>query len=439
MPLATVRRNWHKVVAMKKLGVLAATAIFLLSFPFFAQGATKSIAQIPMTLVTKLSASNQSVGMVVKGKMIYLIGNVTGVASTDGFVQALDVTGTVQWSLPLDNGSNEIATAATIDSAGNIWVIGSAQTPTATPTPSASPSTTQSASPTPSASATPSATALNPDAITIDPVTPMRKDLTSLILWKISPAGSLVATYSTEIGVPFLVRNAIFANHLINVVGIISTTSGHAGFLIQSDLSGTFGKPIQVGNSDTELHAIARKSDGSLVLMGSSSETIAKQPRKGLRDGIIVAVRQPGIISSVVRSFNTSSARTWQSSTSSLFLGGDALAGKKGEAVVTKFGSTLLPVWTIRFASSGPALVADGLASHFMLFSSIGPIAGINGWKPRSSAALTLVFDAKGALKGVYGAPAITTPMAVGYSTELGIVVLGRGPAGVSIFHVLPR
>jgi len=437
LPLETVRRNWHKVAAMKRLGVLATTAIFLLSFPFFAQGATKSIAQIPMTLITALSSSNQSVGMVVKGKMIYLIGNVTGVASTDGFVQALDVTGAVQWSLPLDNGSNEIATAATIDSGGNIWVVGSAQTPTATPTPSTTPS--GSPTPAPSVSAIPSATALNPDAIAINPVPPMRKDLTSLILWKISPAGSLVATYSTEIGVPFLVRNAIFANHLINVVGIISTTSGHAGFLIQSDPSGTFGKPILVGNSDTELNAITRKSDGSLVLMGSSSETIAKQPRKGLRDGIIVAMRQPGIISSVVRSSNTSSARTWQSSTSSLFLGGDALAGKKGEAVVTKFGSTLLPAWTIRFASSGPALTADAPASHFMLFSSTGPIGGINGWKPRSSAALTLVLDAKGALKGVYGAPAIATPMAIGYSTELGIVVLGRGPAGVSIFHALPR
>lgn len=426
---------------MRKIGIVAAVAIISFSSPFFAQGATKTITQTPMTLITTLSSSDQTINMVVKGKAIYLIGTVTGVVSTDGFVQALDSAGTVQWSLPLDNGSNEIATAATFDSAGNLWVVGSAQTPniSTSPSPTASPTTSISPTPTSTLTATPVPTILNPDAVTLDPSIPMRKDLTSLTLWKVSPAGVLLATYSAELGVPILVRGATFANNMIAMVGIISTSTGHAGFLIQSDLNGAIGKPLFVGNVDTELNAVVKRSDGSLVLLGSSSETIVKQPRKGVKDGIIVLASQLGKISSVVRSSNLASTRSWQSATNSFFLGGDAVAAGKKEAVVTKFSTTFTPTWTLRFASSGPALTADSSTSHFLFFPSVGPITGIKGWKPSKSSALTLGFDSKGALNGVYGALPIATPMAIGYSRDLGIVVLGRGPTGVSIFHALPR
>lgn len=424
---------------MRKLGILAAIAVFSISTPLLAQGATKTVTQTPMTLIASLSPSDQTVGMVVKGKTIYLIGTVTGVVSTDGFVQALDSTGAVQWSLPLDNGSNEIATAATFDSSGNIWVVGSAQTPNTSPSPSASPSPTDSVSASPSATPTSTSTILNPDGITADPLVPMRKDVTSLALWKISPAGVLLATYATEIGSPFLVRGAIFANNSIALVGIIATATGHAGFLIQSDLNGSVAKPILVGKADTELNALAKKSDGSLVLLGSSSETIAKQVRKGVKDGIIVVMSQLGKISSVVRSSNSASTRSWQSGTSSFFLGGDALGTGKKEAVVTKFASTFVPTWTMRFLSPGPALTVDSPTSHFFLFPSVGAVTGIKGWKPSKASALTLSLDSKGVLNGAYGALPIATPMAIGYSRDLGVVVLGRGPTGVSIFHALPR
>lgn len=424
---------------MRKLGVLAAIAVFSVTSALLAQGATKSVSQTPMTLIATLSPSSQTVGMVVKGKTIYLIGTVTGVVSTDGYIQALDSTGTILWSLPLDNGSNEIATAATFDSAGNLWVVGSAQTTNTTFSPSPSPSPTETVSTSPSAPPTPTPTVLNPDGITVDPLVPMRRDLSSLALWKISPTGVLLATYATEIGSAFLVRSAIFANNSIAVVGIIATPSGRAGFLIQSDLNGSFSKPVLVGKSDTVLNALTKKSDGSLVLMGSSSETIAKQGRKGIHDAISVVMSAAGKLTSVLRSSNTASNRSWQSGTTSFFLGGEALDSTKQEAVVTKFASTFVPTWTMRFASSGPALTVDGPASHFFLFPSVGAVAGIKGWKPSKSAALMLSLDSKGALNGAYGALPISTPMAIGYSRELGIVVLGRGPTGVSVFHTLPR
>lgn len=426
---------------MKKLSVIVSSALLLAAFPLLAQGATKTIVQTPMTAIAKLSTSDQTVGMVVRGKTIYLIGTVTGVVSTDGFVQALDSFGNVQWSLPLDNGSNEIATAATFDSAGNIWVVGSAQTRQISPSPSASPSPSDSATATAATTPTPTPTptVLNPDGVTIDPLVPMRRDLTSLAVWKVSPSGTLLATYTAELGSAFLVRGVIATNISIAVVGIISTSSGHAGLVVQADLSGTFGKPIIVGKTDTELNALAKKSDGSLVLLGSSSETIARQRRKGNKDGIIIVMSSTGKISSLVRSSNSASTRSWQSGTNSLFLGGDAVGKAKSEAVVTKFGSTLVPSWTMRFDSSGPALTADSSTSHFLLFPSVGAIAGVKGWKPNKASALTLSLDSKGALNGAYGASSIATPMAIGYSRDLGVVVLGRGPTGVSVFHALPR
>lgn len=267
----------------------------------------------------------------------------------------------------------------------------------------------------------------------------MRKDLTSLILWKVSPAGALLGTYESEIGAPFLIRSAVFANGNIDVVGQISTPSGHAGLFVQSDLAGTFSTPVLIGKSDTELNALAKKSDGSLLLLGSSSENLAKQKLKGIKDGILALLSPAGKIASVVRSSNVSSTRSWVSTTNSFFLGGDASSPGKKEAVVTKFSSVLRPSWTMRFSSASPAFTADSSTSHFLLFSSVGPIAGIKGWKPAKASVLLVGLDSKGGLIGAYGASALSVPMAIGYSRELGIVVLGRGPTGVSIFHVLPR
>lgn len=412
---------------MRKLGIFAVIAFLTASSTLFAQGAAKPISQTPMTLVATLSNSDQIVGMVVKGKMIYLIGTVTGVVSTDGYVQALDSVGNVQWSLPLDNGSNEIATAATFDSRGNLWVVGSAQGATLP--------TSDTATVTP----LPSPTTLNPDGITADPVAPMRKDLTALTFWKISPSGVLLSTYSKDLLAPFLVRAAIFANNAINVAGIIATPAGHAGFLLQSDLAGSISKPALFGKSDTELNALARRSDGSLVLLGSSSETLASQSRKSIKDAIVIVISSAGKISSVLRSFNAASTRSWQSATNSYFFGGDVIGSGAGAAVVTKFASTLVPTWTMRFASTGPALTADSPTSHFLAFSSNRAVAGVTGWKPGKNSVVTLSLDSKGALNGAFGALPISSPIALGFSRELGVVLLGLSATGVSVFHTLPR
>lgn len=419
---------------MKRLPLFLVPLVLTIMIPVVADGATKSITVAPMTLVTRLTGTDQTLGMLVKGKVIYLFGTAIGLTSSDGsdgFLQAMSGEGVVQWSLPLNGAQDEIATAATLDAAGNIWVVGSsgmAQS-AVTPKPNSTLATSDTATSAP----------LNPDGVALDPVVPLRPDLTSLVLWKVSRAGLLLATYRNQMNQPVLARSAFATTNGINIAGVISTSSGSAGFLSRSDSGGVFSKTILIGKSDTAINAQIGKSDGSLILFGSSGETVGVAKLKGVRDGIIVPVSISGKVGTVIRSSNTMSTRTWQSATSSLFLGGYAITGSKKEAVVTKYGSKFLPTWTMRFSAAGAALTSSSPTSSFLLFSSTTAITGIKGWKPGKPTALTLAFAAKGALTGAYGASAISIPMAIGYSRDLGVVVLGRGNLGVSIFHTLTR
>ena len=444
---------------MRKLSLILLPLTFFLSFPVIAQGVLPSFSVKPMPLLAKVSGNDQISGMLVKGKIIYLFGNITGVASTDGYIQAIngaEGTGLVQWSLLLDSGQNDIATAATSDLAGNIWVLGSSvtsssSTPTATPTPTLNPSATPTPTPTPTAtptptlnpSATPTPTApatsvaptLNPDSVQVDLATGMRRDLTSVILWKIPRTGTLLGTFSVEMKRPVLVRSVISTPTGIAFAGILAAPTGFAGFYATSDLNGVIGKPLVIGKVDTELNALAKMTKGSVALFGASSESLAGTKLVGIRDGIISTIAGPGILGKVIRSSNVKSARSWQSASGKFFLGGDALTSGKMEAVVTKFSSAMRPTWTLRYPSSTPAITADGVTSYFALFSPTSAIPRIKGAKVGNS--LTLAFDPKGALTGAYGVTG--QPISMGFSQELGLVVLSRGTLGVSIFHALTR
>ena len=446
---------------MRKFSFFLLPLMFVLSFPVMAQGVLPTFSVKPIPLLTKLLGSDQISGMLVKGKIIYLFGNITGVASTDGYLQAIDGSagnGLVQWSLPLDTGQNEIATAASADLAGNIWVLGSAVTPsaltpTAAPTPTLNPSATPTLTPTPTPTptatptpilnptATPTARAtsvaptLNPDSVQVDLATGMRRDLTSVILWKISRTGTLLGTFSVEMKRPVLVRSVISTSTGIAFAGILAMPNGFAGFYATSDLNGVIGKPLIVGKVDTELNALAKMTNGSVALFGASSESLAGTKLVGIRDGIISSIAGPGIMGNVIRSSNAKSARSWQGASGKFFLGGDALTSGKMEAVVTKFSSALRPTWTLRYPSSTPAITADGVTSYFALFSPTSAIPRIKGAKVGSS--LTLAFDSKGALTGAYGVTG--QPISMGFSRELGLVVLSRSALGVSIFHALTR
>lgn len=414
------------MMLIRKASPFLVLAILLASIPMVAQGQTPAVMVQPMKLLTALSATDQTYGMLVRSKSVYLYGNMTGVVSTDGYVQALDQMGQVQWSLALDTGQNEIATAATIDTRGSIWVLGSSATAN-TPIPSD----------TSTATAAPPVTVLNPAAVQVEPTPALRPDLTNVVAWKISRSGNLLGTYTLAMNRPVLVRSAISTPAGIAFVGITATNSGSTGFYATSDLSGLMSKAIFLGKVDTELNALVKMGQNAVGIFGASSEPISGTKLLGKRDGIIASVSLTGKLGKVIRSSNSQSARSWQSATKSLFLGGDAVTGGRTEAVVTKFSATFLPVWTTRYPASSPAMTADGIISRFALFSSTSLIKGVKGWNPAKGGSLVMGFNPKGAITAAYRVAG--TPMAIGFTRDLGLVVLVRGPLGVSIFHTLTR
>jgi len=392
-----------------------------------ASAATPLISVKPMSLIARVDAGESAQGILVKKSIVYVFGT-TGVdASTasgtsDGFVRAFDKAGTQLWNVALDTGGDDIATAAALDPFGNIWVAGSSALPS-----QASDPVNSSAS-----------FALNPDSVTAVPKIPLRADPNLVTTWLISPSGELISTFSKDVGRSVLIKGISASAATISVVGVALTTLGSAGFFIQSTRRGVFGKLSIIGQRNTEINAIV-KSGKNLLLLGSSSETLFGKTRSGIRDAIIARYTSEGTFVSILRSFNTGASRTWQSGTSTYLISGDAIVGSKSEAVLTKYTSAFSPTWTVRYPSSGPAVTVDSTSGHITAFSSSSAITGIKSWKPSKPQVISLAFDRSGRITGAFSAKGMVSPIFVGYSAELGAVLLARGPAGVSIFHALTR
>lgn len=408
---------------MKKFLFFALITIFSLSTQAI-YAAPKPVVARTLTPMFTLAENEKPVGFIVSGKTISFFGTSLGANTTDGFIKAVDETGMTKWESTLDSGVDEIATVAIKNSAGDTWIVGSSAKPLITET----------------ATVLPTITALNPDSVTAEAQIPLRNDLTQVIAWKVSSSGQLLQTLTYDMGSPVVVRAAISTDFGIAVVGTYVTDQGNAGFVLQSSLNGFLSKPLSIGKTDTELNALSRNPDNSLIVFGSSTETISGKKLMGLRDGMIANVSATGKLGNVVRSSNSKSIRSWQSSTPSLLLGGEAILAGKTEAVITKFAPNLIPIWTTRFASQTSAMTWDASPnSHLMAFISSSPIAQVAGWKPKKPTTLILNFDGKGSLIGAYGAPSVVMPIAVGFSRDLGVLLLGVSAKGVSIFHSLPR
>ena len=169
--------------------------------------------------------------------------------------------------------------------------------------------------------------------------------------------------------------------------------------------------------------------------MGSSTETLAGKKLAGYRDGIIAKYSSTGKLLALVRSSAAKAKREWIAGTNSLLLTGSVQTGKKYESAVTKFSTTLVPAWTFRFASNGPTISTAGPSGvQYVTFASTSIIKGISNWKPNKPTALVLSFDIKGALADAKSAGG--TPLALGYSKELGVVLMSSSQTGVSIFRL---
>lgn len=396
---------------MKRLLSLVVIASLLIAPS--AYSAPKKLAVKPLQLLATVGTPDEVSGVVASGKSLVVFGT----KASKAYARAVDATGKELWNLSLDQSSVSIATAAAVDSVGDIWIAGATPMAMGLIPPS------------------PAATPVNPDNATA-PANTTAGNLQAVTIWKVSAAGTLVFTNTLPTSSVLLPTAISVDRNGSSIVGIIGNEKGSAGFLVSTDKAGVFGKLLQIGSTSTTADAVIRHSDGSYTVAGSSSETLAGKKVAGLTDGVLIKVSKLLKITNVVRSSAAKGKRIWNSASSTLLLGGEVVAAGKTETAVTKFSSTFVPTWTYRFPSTGPAFTAG---STYVAFVSTGPIALLN-WNPKAPTPLILSFDSKGTITAADSGPAGQKEvLGVLISKDLGVLVLTSSAETVSIFTLIPR
>jgi hypothetical protein len=396
---------------VKRLLSLVVIASFL--FAPAVNAAPKKISVKPMQLVTTIGTPEEVSGVVASGKSLIVFGS----KAAKAYARALDVTGKELWNLVLDQSATSIATAAAVDSAGDIWIAGA--------TPLALGLTPPSPAPTP----------VNPDNASVPPAS-LVGNLQAVTIWKVTAAGVLTSTNTLPTSSALFPTSISVDRNGSSIVGIMGTQKGGAAFLVNTDKAGMFGKLLQIGSMSTTADAVVRHSDGSFTVAGSSSEVLTGKKVVGITDGVLIKVSKTLKITSVVRSSAVKGKRIWNSASTTLLLGGEVIAGGKTETAITKFSSSFAPTWTYRFPSTGPAVT---LGSTYALFISTGATAQLN-WNPKVATPLLLTFDTKGAVIAADSAP-VGQKEVLGamLSKELGVLVVTSSADTVSIFTLIPR
>jgi hypothetical protein len=396
---------------VKRLLSFVLIAAFL--FTPAVNAAPKKISVKAMQLVTTVGTPDEVSGVVVSGKSLIVYGS----KAAKAYARAVDTTGKELWNLSLDQSPASIATAAVVDSVGDIWIAGATPLALGLIPPS------------------PAATPVNPDNAAALPTTNIG-NLQAVTLWRVTAAGVLAGTNTLPTSsVVFPTAISVDRNGA-SIVGIIGTEKGSAGFLVNTDKAGMFGKLLQIGSISTTIDAVVRHTDGSFTVAGSSSETLAGKKVAGVTDGVLIKISKTLKITSVVRSSAVKGKRIWNSATSTLLLGGEVVAGGKTETAITKFTTSFAPTWTYRFASTGPAIT---VGSTHAAFISTGPTPQLN-WNPKVATPLLLTFNAKGTVVAADSGP-IGQKELLGaiLSKELGLLVVTASADTVSIFTLIPR
>ena len=378
-----------------------------------AHAAPKKIAVKPLQLMTTVGTPEEVSGVVASGKSLIVYGS----KAAKAYARAVDTTGKELWNLSLDQSLASIATAAVVDSVGDIWIAGATPLALGLTPPS------------------PAATPINPDNAAAVPTTNVG-NLQAVTLWRVTAAGVLAGTNTLPTSsVVFPTAISVDRNGA-SIVGIIGTEKGSAGFFVNTDKAGLFGKLLQIGLASTTADAVVRHTDGSFTVAGSSSETLAGKKVAGVTDGVLIKISKALKITSVVRSSAVKGKRIWNSATSTLLLGGEVVAGGKAETAITKFTTSFAPTWTYRFPSTGPAVT---VGSTYAAFISTGPTPQLN-WNPKAATPLLLTFNAKGTVVAADSGP-IGQKELLGaiLSKELGLLVVTASADTVSIFTLITR
>ena len=381
---------------MKRFALVVITALLFSAQP--ADAAPKSIAVSEITKIAPI-AEHEGAAITAQGVTIF--------ANTEKKVTVthLDFAGLQKWQLLVEGAPDQIAMAATSDKEGNIWLAGL--------TSAVSTSETKSATNNP----------VNVDGVVVEQVPSLRNELNTLTLWKISPTGSLIATYSESATSPILITAISHSTSGISIVG----DRGAGTVLISATLGGKFTTAKPIGTAKSTFTSIIRNPDGSAQMYGSSSESLGGKKLVGLRDGILAKVNKSGALTSVVRSSANRATRTWQSATATYFLVGDVKAGGKNESAFTKFNSSFAPTWTLRLPSQGAQLAATAASGgHYALFNSTSAIPGVTGWKPTAATPIVIRFDSKGAITQALKSSQVKSATSMAFIAGVGLVVVSQ-------------
>ena len=374
--------------------------------------ATKKTAVKPLKLVTTISNKLGVAGVFALGKSLVVYGTV----NQRSFARAIDLNGQDLWNISLDPNSPSIATAGSVDRAGNIWIAGSTSLERAPVTPS------------------PTTTPLNPDSV-VDTPQVFNANLNAVALWEIPVGTTTPILYTSLQPSPVLITAMAVDTSGISLVGLTQSGKGSSSFVISASFSGEFTKPIQIGQISTTLDAVVRHSDGTLTVTGASAETLNGKKLVGVVDAVIIKVSKTNTVLSVVRSSAPKARRNWSTVSSTLLLGGTVITGSKIESAVTKFSSSYVPAWTYRFGSTGPVITSG---SKYAFFVSTAPIAQLNNWAPKKPQPVLLIFNSKGLISGAYSAPTDQLEVvALTSSSELGILCITTNAQSLSIYSAV--
>lgn len=371
----------------RRIAILLSAFLIISTTPLTAAPVT------PLTIVKALPMDQDIAGMLVGDSAIYLFGN----TPTGGYVTALNKDGSEKWLHSFSDQRAFTISTGTLDASGNIWLAGASAAPIAIP-----------------GAVIPSPTAANPDGVIVGDEGALRPDLNNLTLWKVSSAGSGAGRYELPLTTPVLPTSLS-----VNKSGISIVAWQSAGSLfVSADLLGKFGKPLRVGKTSTTLDKVIRNSDGSSILLGSSTELFLRNKAIGARDGVIIKVDATPKIVQSVRSGEKGSTRNWASATSSLLLGGYLKSKTTSLATITKFGTTLKPTWTVRYKATSSAVVANG--ANFITYAA---------YENKGSGTL-VTFDKNGKVKATN--PFLGQPIAVEFNKSFGLYIY----AGDSIYNL---
>ena len=360
----------------------------------------------------------------VNGNSILMLDSDT-LTATNPVLRALSSDGSEKWRLALDSANQSIATAITVDSTGNVWAVGASSIQG-----NATLATPESATAQP----------LMPDPFQLDLQLPLRADLTVLTIWQVSSTGVLLQKFTKDLNFALLPTSLSVSGTQVGVIGTLAHATGQSSIYIKCLTTGTCSSALSIGKSDAELTNLLQRSDGSALILGSSSSSILKEKINGKRDAFAISLSKSSVIIQVLRSSNKASFRSWSSATENLYFGGSAVLGKKSEAVMTKFDVKLQPQWTQRFLSGGSALVLsiDG-KKYLSAFTSTAAIPQLANWKPKSPQLLVLQNDLKGIMQGGYALKGANQGRYFGYSPDLGAIVIANVGDRLAIFPSISR